>query len=202
MVEGSPWWVRHRRASVAGAVVVVLGVAAFLDWPHKATAGDLRIDYATYATQIAGDVQSCSTEVEQAISAYNQITAGVSTQRETAAGIASQAALDCTPMGSSSIDDLGTLQPPRSLARFRLDVAAQHLYAWCFSDGVDAVQDIQKLMSSPGDPTLLAHLRAALSAMQAEAAVAQAAFDRAASSLGAAPVPFALDEVRPGVLVG
>jgi hypothetical protein len=38
--------------------------------------------------------------------------------------------------------------------------------------------------------------------MQTQAAAAQQLFDRTAASLGAAPVSFELDSVRPGVLVG
>ena len=202
MTTISTWILRHRTASAAGAAVVLLGVTAVVDWPHQANAGDLRSDFATYATQVDDDVQSCSLEVEQTISAYNQIMAGVSNKRDTATGIASQAALDCTPLGNSAIEDLGTLAPPRSLARYGLDRGTQRLYSWSFSDGVDVAQDIEKLLAAPGDPTLLAHLRARLSDMQTQAATAQQLFDQTAASLGAAPVSFELDSVRPGVLVG
>jgi hypothetical protein len=202
MTTITAWAARHRRVAVAAAAVALLAVAAVVDWPHQASAGDLRADFATYATQVNDDVQSCSLEVEQTISAYNQIIAGVSNQRETAAGIAGQTALDCTPLGNSAIEDLGTLAPPRSLASYRLDQGAQRLYTWSFSDGVDVAQDIEKLLAAPGDPTLLAHLRAQLSDMQTQAAAAQQLFDRTAASVGAAPVPFGLDSVRPGVLVG
>lgn len=202
MATITEWVTRHRRVSAAGAIAVVVGLAAAVDWPHQAGAGDLRADFASYATQVNDDLQSCSLEVEQTISAYNQITAGVSNKRETAAGIASQTALDCTPLGSSAIEDLGTLQPPRSLARFGLDQGTQRLYSWCFSDGVDVAQDIEHLLTSPGDPTLLAKLRAQLSDMQVQAAAAQQLFDQTAASLGTAPVSFALDSVRPSVLVG
>ena len=105
-------------------------------------------------------------------------------------------------MGNSAIEDLGALQPPRSLARFHLDKATQRLYTWCFSDGVDVAQEIEQLMTSPGDPTLLAQLRARLSDMQTLAAAAQQSFDATAASLGAGPVSFELDAVRPTVLVG
>lgn len=197
-----PWVLGHRRWSVAGAVILVLGLVAVVDWPHQASAVDLRGDFAAYATQVNGDVTSCSLEVEQTLSAYNQITAGVSTQRETAAGIASQTALDCTPFGNSAIQDLGALQPPRSLARFGLDQGTAHLYAWCFPDGVDVAQDIEQLLSTPGDGALLVQLRARMADMETQAAAAQQLFDKAAASVGTAPVSFGLDAVRPSVLVG
>ncbi len=202
MTTVTSWVTGHRRASAVGAAVVLLGVAAVVDWPHQADAGDLRADFATYATQVDDDVRSCSLEVEQTLSAYNQIIAGVSNKRDTATGIASQTALDCTPLGNSAIEDLGSLAPPRSLARYQLDQGTQRLYSWSFSDGVDVAQDVEKLLASPGDPALLAHLRARLSDMQAQAAAAQQLFDQTAASLGAAPVSFELDSVRPGVLVG
>jgi len=106
------WVLSHRKISVASGIVVVLALVAVVDWPHRATTGQLRSDFAQYATQVRGDVQSCSVEVEETLSAYNQITAGVVRDRQTAKAIASQTALDCTPMGNSRIDDLGTLQPP------------------------------------------------------------------------------------------
>jgi hypothetical protein len=196
------WTLRHRRLATVGAVILVLALVAFVDWPHRATPGQLRSDFALYATQVRGDVQSCSVEVEETLSAYNQITAGVETDRATASAIASQTALDCTPMGNSRIDDIGTLQPPQSLARFGLTAATQQLYAWSFPAGVDVAQDVERLLASPGDPAALKDVQMRLAQMNSMAAAAQQSFDRAASSLGMQPVAFGLDEVRPGVLVG
>ena len=196
-------WVQgHRKVSIAGAVVIVLGLAAVVDWPHRATAGQLRSDFAQYATQVRGDVQSCSVEVEETLSAYNQITAGVVRDRQTAKAIASQTALDCTPMGNSRIDDLGTLQPPSSLAKFALGSSTEQLYAWCFPTAVDVAQDIEHLMSSPGDPATLADVKARLAQISAAGTGAQAAFNRAAGELATPPVDFGLDQVRASVLVG
>ncbi len=147
-------------------------------------------------------MQSCSVEVEETLSAYNQITAGVVRDRQTAKAIASQTALDCTPMGNSRIDDLGTLQPPSSLANYGLGAAAQQLYIWCFPTAVDVAQDIEHLMSSPGDPATLADVKARLAQISAAGANAQAAFNRAADTLVTPPVDFGLDQVRASVLVG
>jgi hypothetical protein len=196
------WMLRHRRVTVAAAIVVTLALIAFVDWPHRATTGQLRSDFALYSTQVRGDIQSCSVEVEQTLSAYNQITAGVVTDRATASAIAAQTALDCTPLGNSRVDDLGTAQPPRSLDRFDLAAASQRLYTWSFPAGVDVAQDVERLLAKPGDPTALADLRTRLAQMSADAAAAQQTFDRAAAALGLQPVSFGLDEVRPGVLVG
>jgi len=196
------WILHHRRISIAAAVVVVLGLIAVVDWPHRATGGQLRSDFAQYATQVRGDVQSCSVEVGETLSAYNQITAGVVRDRQTAESIASQTALDCTPMGNSRIDDLGTLQPPSSLADYKLGAATQQLYAWCFPTGVDVAQDIRKLLSSPGDPATLADVKARLTQMSTAGSAAQAVFNRTAGSLETPPVDFGLDQIRPTVLVG
>ncbi len=196
------WVLRHRRLTIAAGVLVTLALIAFVDWPHRATTGQLRSDFALYSTQVRGDIQSCSVEVEQTLSAYNQITAGVVTDRATATAIAAQTALDCTPLGNSRIDDLGTTQPPRSLDQFDLAAATQHLYTWSFPAGVDVAQDVQRLLAKPGDPTALADVRTRLSQMSAAAAAAQQTFDQAAAALGLQPVAFGLDEVRPGVLVG
>jgi hypothetical protein len=193
---------RHRRVSVAGALVIVLALIAVVDWPHRATAGQLRSDFAQYATQVRGDVQSCSVEVEETLSAYNQITAGVVRDRQTAEAIASQTALDCTPMGNSRIDDLGTLQPPSSLASFALGTSTQQLYVWCFPTAVDVAQDIEHLLSSPGNPATLADVKAKLALISSAGTSAQAVFDKAAGTLSTPPVDFGLDQVRASVLVG
>jgi hypothetical protein len=196
------WMMAHRRISIAGAVVIVLALVAFVDWPHRATAGQLRSDFAQYATQVRGDVQSCSVEVEETLSAYNQITAGVVRDRQTAEAIASQTALDCTPMGNSRIDDLGTLQPPSSLANLTLGASTQGLYTWCYPAAVGVAQDIEHLMSSPGDPATLADVKARLAQMNTAAASAQNVFNQAAGTLNTPPVDFGLDQVRASVLVG
>ena len=196
------WILGHRKISIAAAVVIVLALVAFVDWPHRATAGQLRSDFAQYATQVRGDVQSCSVEVEETLSAYNQITAGVVRDRQTAEAIASQTALDCTPMGNSRIDDLGTLQPPSSLANFALGAATQQLYAWCFPTAVDVAQDIEHLLSSPGDPTTLADVKARLAQINTAGTSAQSVFNQTAGALTTPPVDFGLDQVRSSVLVG
>jgi hypothetical protein len=196
------WIMGHRKISIAGATVIVLALVAVVDWPHRATAGQLRSDFAQYATQVRGDVQSCSVEVEETLSAYNQITAGVVRDRQTAEAIASQTALDCTPMGNSRIDDLGTLQPPSSLANYNLGASTQQLYVWCFPTAVDVAQDIEHLMSSPGDPASLADVKARLTQINSAGVSAQTAFNDAAGSLSTPPVDFGLDQVRASVLVG
>jgi len=196
------WVLSHRKISVASGIVVVLALVAVVDWPHRATTGQLRSDFAQYATQVRGDVQSCSVEVEETLSAYNQITAGVVRDRQTAKAIASQTALDCTPMGNSRIDDLGTLQPPSSLASFALGASTQQLYVWCFPTAVDVAQDIEHLLSSPGDPATLADVKTRLAQINVAGASAQTAFNKAAGRLNTPPVDFGLDQVRASVLVG
>jgi hypothetical protein len=204
-VPAPPWWLwvlRHRKSSIAATVVIVVGLAALVDWPHRATAAQLRSDFATYAVQVRGDLQSCSVEVEETLSAYNQITAGVVRDRQTAEAIASQAALDCTPMGNSRIDDLGTLQPPSSVANYGLGVATQQLYVWCFPTAVDVAQDIEHLVSSPGDPATLADVKARLAEISTAGMNAQSVFNKTAGTLNTPPVDFGLDQVRSSVLVG
>ncbi len=182
--------------------MLVLAVVALADWPHRATHGQLRADYENYVSQVRGDVLSCGTEVQDALSAYNQIRAGVSTKVTLAKGIMSNAALDCTPSGNAMVLDIAALQPPRSLARYTLEIGTNQLYGWASSDAVDAMQLLRSLLESPGDPALLRQLRALLGDMQQRAAAAQSIYDRAAKAVGAVSEPLGLDEVQPGVLVG
>lgn len=196
------WLTAHRRIAVAAVVVLVLAFVALADWPHRATHGQLRADFESYVSQVRGDVLSCGTEVQDALSAYNQIRAGVSTKVTVAKGIMTNAALDCTPSGNAMVLDIAAAQPPRSLARFNLDVATNQLYGWASSDAVDAMQQLRALLDAPGNPAILRQLRALLGDMQQRAAAAQAIYDRAARSVGAVSQPLGLDEVQPGVLVG
>ena len=196
-------WVRgHRRTSAVAAVVVTLAVVAAADWPHKATRGQLQGDLADYVTQVRADVLSCGMEVEETLSAYNQIMAGVSSDRETAIGIADRTALDCTPAGNDKILDLAATQPPRSLAIYHLELGTSQLYGWASTDAVVAMQDIHALLVSPADPVKLADVKVRLGDMQQRAASAQAIFDAAAAGVAGAPQSLSLDAVRPGVLVG
>lgn len=196
------WMGAHRRATIALGVALVLVIVAIADWPHRATPGQRQADLQSYVTQIRNDVGSCATEVEDSLSAYNQIMAGVSTDRRTAEGIVNNAALDCTPSGNAMILDLANLQPPRSIAPLHLEVAASQLFAWASSDAVDAVQDLHALLVTPGDPSRLSSVRLLLADMQQRAAAAQAVCDRAAAALGSPPEPLNLEAVQPGVLVG
>ena len=202
MANVMPWITQHRKVSAAGGVVLALGLVAVADWPHQATQGQLQGDLQAYVTQLRADVLSCGVEVEETLSAYNQIMAGVSTDRNTAIGIADRAALDCTPAGNAKILDLAATQPPRSVASYHLDIGAAQLYGWASSDAVDAMQDVRQLLVSPGDPARLADLKQRLGDMQQRAAAAQGIFDKAATALGAPSESLSLDAVRPGVLVG
>jgi len=196
-------WVRaHPRWSVAAVVVVVVAITAVADWPHQATRSQLQGDLADYVTQARADVLSCGVEVEETLSAYNQIMAGVSADRVTAISIADRTALDCTPAGNDKILDLAATQPPRSLAVYHLEVGAAQLYGWASLDAVVAMQDIHALLVSPGDPAKLADVRARLGDMQQSAAAAQGIFDKAAAGVGGIPQSLSLDAIRPGVLVG
>lgn len=192
----------HRRSTIALGIALVLVIVAIADWPHRATVGQRQADLQSYVTQIRNDVGSCATEIEDTLSAYNQIMAGVSTDRGTAQGIANNAALDCTPSGNAMVLDLANLQPPRSIATLHLEVAASQLFAWASSDAVDAAQDLHALLVTPGDPARLSHVRIVLADMQQRAAAAQAVCDRAAAALGAPPESLNLEAVQPGVLVG
>jgi hypothetical protein len=202
LVRAGHWGRAHPRWSAAGVALLVVAFAAAADWPHRATAGQLRGDLQDYVTQARADVLSCGVEVEETLSAYNQIMAGVSADRKTAVGIADRAALDCTPAGNDKILDLAATQPPRSLATYRLELGAAQLYGWASTDAVDAMQDVHALLVSPGDPARLASVNQTLADMQQRAAAAQAIFDRAAAGVGAPAESLSLDPVRPGVLVG
>ena len=201
-VAAERWVSGHRRISIAVVVVLVVAFVAVADWPHRATKGQLRSDFESYFTEVRDDVLSCGSEVEDSLSAYNQILAGASTQRSVAEGITSNTALDCTPSGNSMVLDLAEAQPPRSLAKFDLNVGTNQLYGWASSDGVDVAEGLRTLLATPGDRVVLAHVRTLLADMQQRAAASQAVFDRAARALGAVPESLGLDEVQPGVLVG
>jgi hypothetical protein len=196
------WVRRHPRWAVAAVVVVVIALTAAADWPHRATRDQLQGDLQDYLTQVRADVLSCGVEVEETMSAYNQIVAGVSTERSTAVGIADRTALDCTPAGNDKILDLAATQPPRSLASYHLDLAAAQLYGWAATDAVDAMQDLHALLVSPGNAAKLADVTRQLGDMQQRAASAQGIFDHAAKAVGAPSESLSLDPVRPGVLVG
>jgi hypothetical protein len=202
LVRLGRWGRAHPRWSLAGVAVLVLAFTAAADWPHRATAEQLRGDLQDYVTQVRADVLSCAVEVEETLSAYNQIMAGVSNDRKTAVGIADRAALDCTPAGNDKILDLAATQPPRSLAKYHLDLGAAQLYGWASTDAVDAMQGVHALLFTPGDPARLASVNRTLADMQQRAAAAQAIFDRAAAGVGAPAESISLDAVRPGVLVG
>jgi len=196
------WVSQHRRWTVAAVVVVAAGLLAFLDWPHPTTASQARSDFASYATQIRTDVQSCSLELGDALGAYNQIISGSSTDRATALGIAQAAALDCTPMGNSNVEDIGALQSPRSLSKYNLDASTQLFYAWCFPTAVEVANDVQALLGHPGDPVKLKDIATQLTVLQRTAAQAQGSYDAVTQALGMPRIDVGLENIRPGILVG
>jgi hypothetical protein len=73
---------------------------------------------------------------------------------------------------------------------------------WCFPTAVDVAQDIEHLLSSPGDPAMLADVKSHLAQISSAGTSAQTVFNKAAGSLNTPPVDFGLDQVRSSVLVG
>jgi len=191
---------RRRRLLIAAIVLGVLGLAAVMDWPHQANTAGLRMDYTLFARKVHADIGSCAVGVRDTLSAYNQIQAGASTDRQTAVRIAKQAALDCTPAGNSQILDLSNLPAPRSLAGHPAGQAPPELIQWAYPTAVAACQDAAAALQ--GDRSVVPDLRNRLAELQRRGTAAQTALDTTARAVGATPISLGLQGIEPSALLG
>jgi hypothetical protein len=186
----APKWV-----FAAGAVLLVIGIAVGL--AHRPTAGQRAADLRGFLHQLTADVESCSGGVRESLYVLRKIDNGTSHDVKTAGRVASTAAANCSPANNELLDDLTSVQPPESLARYHLGRAVTALIDWSAPRAGQVAADVATVLANRGRPGEAA-ARAALAADQRKLDRQRTVVDRA---LG--PAIRALDPAAaPPVLYG
>jgi hypothetical protein len=144
------WPVRRtpRWLYLAGLVIVIaavlVGVAIHPSRSQRAT------DVNGFLTDMKTGIQSCAGGVGESLTALRAIESGTSHDVNTAVGIATYGANNCSPANSMPMDDLATYQVQESLYGFHLDRAVNGLLTWAFPDAQRVMEDVATVLRANG----------------------------------------------------
>jgi hypothetical protein len=141
----APKWVL-----ATGAVLLAIGIAVGL--AHRPTAGQRADDLRGFLHQLTADVESCSGGVRESLYVLRQIDSGANHDVKTALGVARVAAANCSPANNELLDDLTSLQPPESLARYHLGRAVNALIDWSAPRAGQVAADVAAVLAKRGRP--------------------------------------------------
>lgn len=134
----------------AGAVLLVVAISVGL--AHRPTNGQRATDLRTFLHQLNADVESCSGGVRESLFVLRQIDSGASTDVKTALKVARTAAANCSPANNELLGDLTSLQPPESLASYRLGAAVKGLIDWAAPRAIRVGNDVAAVLTNRGHP--------------------------------------------------
>jgi len=191
-VRSGGWPTRRapRWVFAAGAALVIIAVAVGLS--HRPTAGQRATDLRAFLHDLRSDVQSCSGGVRESLYVLRRIDSGTSNDLKTARTVASTAATNCAPANNELLADLTTVQPPGSLASYHLQSAITALIDWAAPRAERVAADVATVLADRGQPAETADraaLRQALSELDAQRAVFDAALRPAIKALSPGSAP-------------
>jgi hypothetical protein len=123
---------------------VLVGVAVHPSQAQRAA--DLNGFFADMKT----DIESCAGGVGESLTALHAIESGTSHDVNTAIGVATYGASNCSPANSMALDDLTGYQVQESLSRFHLDRAVNGLLTWAFPDAQRVQNDVAAALRAHG----------------------------------------------------
>jgi hypothetical protein len=142
-VRRTPWWL-----FAAGAVV--LAGAILVGLAHRPSQSQRAADMNTFLHDMTADIQSCAGGVSESLFALRAIESGTSHDLQTAMGIATYGASNCSPANNELLDDLLQYQVSESLASFHLTRAVDGLVTWAFPDAQQVQNDVAAALKTHG----------------------------------------------------
>jgi hypothetical protein len=142
-VRRTPWWLFAAGALVlAGAILVGLA--------HRPTRPQRAADMNGFLHDMTTDIQSCAGGVRESLTVMRAIESGTSHDLQTAIGIATYGATNCSPANNELLDDLLQYQVSESLSSFRLSRAVDGLVTWAFPDAQRVQNDVAAVLQAHG----------------------------------------------------
>ena len=142
-VRKTPRWLYAAGLLLVIAAVLV-GVAIHPSRSQRAT------DLNSFLTDMKTDIGSCAAGVGDSLTALRAIESGSSHEVNTAIGIATYGANNCSPANSMPMDDLVGYQVHESLSGFHLDRAVNGLLTWAFPDAQRVQADVAAVLRAHG----------------------------------------------------
>ena len=142
-VRKTPRWLWAAGAVIVIAAVLV-GVAIHPSRSQRAT------DVNGFLTDMNTGIKSCAGGVGESLTALRAIESGTSHDVNTAVGIATYGANNCSPANSMPIDDMAAYQVQESLSQFHLDRAVNGLLTWAFPYAQRVMLDVAAVLRADG----------------------------------------------------
>jgi hypothetical protein len=142
-VRRTPWWL-----FAAGAIVLTGAILVGLS--HRPTQSQRAADMNGFLHDMTTDIQSCASGVRESLTVMHAIESGTSHDLQTATGIATYGATNCSPANNELLDDLTQYQVSESLASFRLPRAVDGLVTWAFPYAQRVQNDVAGVLKSHG----------------------------------------------------
>jgi hypothetical protein len=151
----APIWQRHRGLSITVVVLVIALITVLTDLPTSTSrASDISAERSVMS-ELNSDLQPCAYGVHQALgiwtlAAAHQLSAA---DRAPTPGLLSDDQSACS-FTSEGIFDLANIQVPGTPAGKELGQLVETATLWTTSDSLRVIEDVQTLLSNPGDTSV------------------------------------------------
>jgi len=160
VTKKEPIWQRHRRLAIVAAVLVIALITVLTDLPTSTSrASDIAAERSVMS-EVNSDLQPCAYAVRQAVGiwalqAHHQLSAA---ERAPTPGLLSDDQSACSFTNQSIYDLTTNIQTPGTAAGKELGNVIATATLWTTSDALRAIEDVQTMMTRPGDTALVRDL--------------------------------------------
>jgi hypothetical protein len=165
----APIWQRHRALAITAVILVILLITVLTDLPTSTSrASDISAERSVMS-ELNSDLQPCAYGVHQALgiwalAAKHQLSAA---DRAPTPGLLSDDQSACS-FTNEGIYDLANIQVPGTAAGKELGQLVATATLWTTSDALRVIEDVQTLMSTPGDTAVRRNLAKEEAQMEAD----------------------------------
>jgi hypothetical protein len=183
VTKKQPIWQRHRRLSIAAAVLVIALITVLTDLPTPTSrASDIAAERSVM-TEVNSDLEPCVYAIHQALGiwaleASHRLTPA---ERAPTPGLLSDDQSACSFTNQGINDLTANIQVPGTAAGNELGNVIATATLWTTSDALRAIEDVQTLMNRPRDAAIvrdLARVETQLAADRRTAVAEENAADR------------------------
>ena len=155
-----PIWQRHRRLAIAAAILLIALITVLTDLPTPTSRPSDIAAERTVMSEVNSDLQPCAYAVRQAVGiwaleVHHQLSAA---ERAPTPGLLSDDQSACSFTNQSIYDLTTNIQTPGTAAGKELGNVIATATLWTTSDALRAIEDVQTLMTRPGDTALVRDL--------------------------------------------
>jgi hypothetical protein len=151
----APIWQRRRGLLIGLIVMLVILVTVLTDLPVSTSRADDISAERSVMSEVNSDLAPCALAIRQAISIWSLQAAGQLTPADRAPtpGLLGDDQVACS-FTSEEIFDLVNIQVPGTAAGKELGQLISTATLWTTSDALRAIEDVQTLMTDPGDASV------------------------------------------------